>query len=123
MLQLKIVKYSYTGVGESRKSGCFLCSSIPQKGHHGFEGTAWEEGLLEGSEESKQNEDILKSGSGANLNTNLWQHTQNHRGVIGQTSIETAHLGNLWRLTLSLLQSSPWQKPNSGDSNGTDAEQ
>lgn len=40
MLQLKIVKYSYTGVGESRKSGCFLCSSIPQKGHHGFEGTA-----------------------------------------------------------------------------------
>jgi len=117
----KIVQYSYTGEEESRKSGCFLWSSIPQKGHSGFEGTAWEE-LFEESE-SIQNEDILKSGSGANLNTNLWQHTQNHSGVLGQTSIQTAHLNNLRRLTLPLLQFLLWQKPNSGDSNGTGAEQ
>lgn len=115
-------KYSYTGIGESRKSGSCLCSSIPQKGHNGFEDTAWEDDLVEESK-STWNEDILKSGSGVNLNADLWQHTQNHSGVQGQTCIQTAHLNNLWCLPLPLLPFSPWQKATSGDSKGTDAEQ
>lgn len=77
---------------------------------------------LEEESESRWNEDILKSGSGANLNPDLWQQTQYHRGVVGQTCILTTHLNNLWFLT-SPVEFSPWQKPNSGDSNGTDAEQ
>lgn len=37
-IQKRVV--TYTGDVDSRNSGCNLCSSIPQKGHNGFESSS-----------------------------------------------------------------------------------
>jgi hypothetical protein len=86
---------AYAGGAESRKSGCDLWSSIPQKGHKGFVGISMTEDSVKYLITRH-----CKGVSGRNLEARLQQHLQNHRGVAGQTCMETAHLAILWFWTV-----------------------
>lgn len=84
----------YNGDGESRNSGSNLLSRIPQKGHKAFGRSCKSVDLIR-DKRSNGDLDIVKKVRGASLETHLWQHMQNQRGVVGQTCMETAQRGSL----------------------------
>jgi len=83
----------YTGELESRNSGSNLCISMPQKGHKGFGHPR----RIKCSDKylTSCNDDRWKNMSGACLIAHLSQQMQNHRGIAGQTCIETAQRWSL----------------------------
>lgn len=113
---------AYTGDGESKNSGCNLCRSIPQRGQKGFGVSSWTEDSIKDLKSSGYL-GIVNKDSAASLEVHLWQHLQNHRGVAGQTCMDTEHLTNLCFWLSPSLLSKPRQTATSGESKGTDAVQ
>lgn len=62
-------RWRYTGDAESKKSGCNLCRSIPQKGHKGFDTSSTEDSTKD--LKSSGCLGILKKDSRASLEVHL----------------------------------------------------